>query len=389
MTEAVIHIGFCKTGTSSLQAALSSDVLNGTPYEYCAIRRDGSVLCGQALAQRARKNTTGYVTSNGLLDCIDHDLVRTSLAAIRERGKIPILSQECWSYLGNVFRERSLLERWGISNAHLIAYVRPQVEFLNSGWWQWWAWSGMFRQPADIVGKFGVGFMLWATYLKPWLSIVKRPSVRLHGQDTIGDFFSVLGLDNPIVNAPRKNTGISRELVQLYKAVPELRTEHGEKTHSVLDAVFNGGHGAILDSVLSPLLNGGSTPWLVSPDLARRVVDQCREDNIELRAYLSPNQQDQMTEDQHWWSAECYGEAKDVELLKLSDAITILSKIVPEWVTLRRKILALEITHEERIEKAAERLVAIARRTERSVKIGVILLGMVLAVAIAILLKMF
>jgi hypothetical protein len=41
------------------------------------------------------------------------------------------------------------------------------------------------------------------------------------------------------------------------------------------------------------------------------------------------------------------------------------------------------------MEKAAERLVAIARRTERAVKTGVILLGGILVVVIAILLRMF
>ena len=54
-------------------------------------------------------------------------------------------------------------------------------------------------------------------------------------EDTIGDFFSLLGMDNPIVNSLRENTGMSRELVQLYEAVPGLRTEHREETHSILD----------------------------------------------------------------------------------------------------------------------------------------------------------
>lgn len=44
--------------------------------------------------------------------------------------------------------------------------------------------------------------------------------------------------------------------------------------------------------------------------------------------------------------------------------------------------------HELRMEKAAERLVAIGRRTERAVKIGVVLLGAVLVVVIAMLIRM-
>jgi hypothetical protein len=344
MTEAVIHIGFDKTGTSSLQTALSSDVLDGTQYEYCAIKSNGSPIYGQALSKRARRAVMGYVASTHRLDCIDHNLVRTGIATIRDRGKIPILSQEAWSCLGDVFKDRALLERWGISGAHIIAYVRPQVEFLNSGWWQWWAWSGSFETPADIIQQLGVSLLLWTTRLKPWASIgaVERLSVRLHGQDTIEDFFSLIGLRNLVFDVPRKNTGMSRELIQIYKAIPGLRTEHG----------------AELDSVLGPVLNGGSTPWVVSPNLARRVLDQCREDNIELRTYLSRDQQDQMAENKRWWSAECYGEAEDVEPLKLCDAIAILSKIVPEWVTLRRETLACEFALEDakaRLEHAKAR----------------------------------
>jgi len=44
--------------------------------------------------------------------------------------------------------------------------------------------------------------------------------------------------------------------------------------------------------------------------------------------------------------------------------------------------------HDQRMEKAAERLVSIARRTERRVKVVVIFLGALLVVAIAILVKM-
>ena len=44
--------------------------------------------------------------------------------------------------------------------------------------------------------------------------------------------------------------------------------------------------------------------------------------------------------------------------------------------------------HELRMEKAAERLVAIGRRTEKTVRIGVILLGAVLVVVMAVLIRM-
>ncbi|TPK22360.1 hypothetical protein FJ872_07060 [Mesorhizobium sp. B2-5-9] len=56
MANVVFHIGFGKTGSSSLQAYLSrtaGDRLGDSSFVYCAIDRDGEVLSGEELSRRA------------------------------------------------------------------------------------------------------------------------------------------------------------------------------------------------------------------------------------------------------------------------------------------------------------------------------------------------
>jgi hypothetical protein len=325
MNRVVIHIGFGKTGTSSLQSFLSSDSLGETAFEYCAIETTGEVLCSSKVAKRASKLAFGYVASTHDLSSVDARKVRSGLNAIHARGRIPILSHEHWSSIGHVFAERKLLEEWGIEDAHVIAYVRPQVEYLNSGWWQWWAWSGRFQSPTEVVEKMGLNFMLWHRALKSWssLSRVARLSVRLHGGDTIGDFLSVLGIENVATGGIRKNVAMSQMLIQLYRALPGLRTVHGSE----------------IDSLIGPYLKEGKPPWVVSSDLARKVIQQCREDNLALRTYLSSDQQREMAENSRWWSHDSYQEAEEVPELTRDDAINILSKITPVLIDRERRYL--------------------------------------------------
>jgi hypothetical protein len=152
---------------------------------------------------------------------------------------------------------------------------------------------------------------------------VEGLSIRLHGRDTTKDFLRLLGMSSPILDLPRKHPGMSRDLIRLYLAIPGLRTPDSSK----------------FDILLSPLLNESPTPWAISPDTAKQVVNLCRDANIELLTYLSHDERHQMMEDRRWWSAESYDVAEeDVEPLKLCDAISILSKM-PQFASLLRETL--------------------------------------------------
>ena len=83
--------------------------------------------------------------------------------------------------------------------ARVVAYVRPQIEWFNSAWWQWWTWRDEFDTPADLLrqwrGGWRPGFMRWRTQLAPWLvnPSVDGLTVRLYRRDTLPDFLELLG----------------------------------------------------------------------------------------------------------------------------------------------------------------------------------------------------
>jgi hypothetical protein len=312
MVDTIMHIGFGKTGTSSLQSFLSTGGLADTQYEYCAIDPDGEVLVGSTLRARTARSEFGYTASAHYLGRIDHQRVRVGLAAIRDRGKIPILSQEYWSAIGDTFKTQSLLTQWGVSNAFVIAYVRPQVEYINSGWWQWWRWNGKFDNPSDIVVENACKKMLWAKELMPWSAIAGRLSVRLHCEDTVGDFASLLELEIDASEVRRKNPGMCLELIQLYHSLPGLRTEHGS------DA----------DSFLSSLMRSSKTPWVIPRRMAEETIECCRSDNLALIDLLSEGQRLQMRNNIRWWSAEAYPEVEEVLPMPPTELTGVFSKVL-------------------------------------------------------------
>jgi hypothetical protein len=89
---------------------------------------------------------------------------------------------------------------------------------------------------------------------------------------------------------------MSLELIQLYEAVPGLRTEHGSTP----------------DNFLSSLMKASKTPWVIPHSLAEEITELCRADNLELAKLLSREQTSQMMEDARWWSANAYGEMDEI-----------------------------------------------------------------------------
>jgi hypothetical protein len=102
MVDAVVHIGFGKTGTSSLQRYLSSyaaNGLHGTELCYAAWCLDGSFIFGDELTRQAAASPHKYVVSADVLPSSLQGLAE-GLARMKDAGRIPILSQENWSREG-------------------------------------------------------------------------------------------------------------------------------------------------------------------------------------------------------------------------------------------------------------------------------------------------
>lgn len=295
----ILHIGFGKTGTSALQGYLSRHPVVDAPqrHRYVAIH-GGRVLHGDEMAEAAAAAPAGYVASiPHLWERDDLEDVVGRLAAAVPADCRPILSQEGWGRRGGACREADGLRRLGL-RAQVVAWVRPQIEWFNSAWWQVWAWRGDLESPADLLRQWRdgwrPGFMRWRTMLDAWAAnpAVDGVTARLYRRDTIADFFALLGAPPP---APDAAAVVNRSLapvhIRLLRCAPGLRRQHTPQ----------------IDWRLQKLLPSPEpSPWMLTPDDMQRIVDGCRADNERLAALLAPEQAEEMRRDPRWWSPEPY-----------------------------------------------------------------------------------
>lgn len=319
MTNLVLHVGFGKTGSSSIQHHLTwhgSDRIKDTQYVYCVVDANGNVSHGEALRSIARKTGVDYAASAQDFPSSPKQIeaLKASIARYHERGLIPVLSQEAWGQDAHLFKEP--LRQLGM-DVRVIAYVRPQVEFLNAGWWQWWFHMRQFESPQALIDDWTIDFLGWIDYVSRWRNIpeISQLDVRCHGRDSVNDLLSLLG--SAPVDAARVNTSLGPLAIKLYRRFPGLR----------------GVHDAQVDAKYGPMLaNGKKAPWVVPMPLCSRIIEYTRPGNLRLAQTMSDAQRELMLNNPRWWSAEAYAREKlatpaDLNM-SFSDAITIAHRVL-------------------------------------------------------------
>jgi hypothetical protein len=304
LTKVYWHIGFGKTGSSALQSSLSLDgrsVKNqlGENLLYCSIQSDGRILSGRRLMKLAANSPQQYIASDPeIADRNITENLRRSLKKIFNAGYTPVFSQEDWGRRGYDFIGKQFFEKLGCA-PHVIVYVRPQVSWFNSGWWQWFAWVDQFSTPHEVVSAWGgYDFMRWAAQIEPWRQLAGNSniSVRLHSQDVLADFLSVLKVTKEWGRAGvRANVSLSPTVLKLFKKFPDLRRVDRPDVDFILSGV---------------LKFEGCPPWVIDPDFARQIVEETRLDNLRLLELLDAESRGLMQNDLGWWDAEYYRNRK-------------------------------------------------------------------------------
>ncbi len=294
MTNILLHIGAGKCGSSALQAALTANpilpLLAGGFRTYTCIGNDGRVIAGRNIVPN---RIFGYRTSVNARELGGRpDSVFTNARAALEQVEQPIMSNEgllCGHVDGRVF-----LDRLGLP-VDVVAYVRPQVEYFNSAWWQWGAWSDAAHDPWTVQR---IKRSQYHTYLSEWAAIpqVRSVTVRLLPTDVVTDFLTTFGVDTADLPPPvRTNSSLPSAVLRLLQRNKYLYFRYPGQLDFVLPRLV------ALDRL-------AKAPWVVDQTLARRIVNRTRDGNLKLLEMLDPDSAAIMRADPRWWDAAVYAD---------------------------------------------------------------------------------
>jgi hypothetical protein len=286
-----------KCGSSALQTYFSSSEFQtrlGDRVGYACIYNDGKVLHGRELIEASTRSPHGYLSSHNaeLVTKLDRPLAARIRSQLRDLGKdysTLLLSSESWGPNPQVFDDGCIFADPNF-DVSVVTFVRPQVEWMNSAWWQWGAWTkalpprwiNMNRRKAE-----------WAALIaqwrdKPWVNEV---TTCLLSNDVVGQIQGYFGVDHTSFDIV--NQGMPEILLRLFQHHRELRP---------------GPHDSSIEFALRRHLDlpAEPTPWVIGPKMVQALLAHYQADNERLADYLSAEDAAAMRDDPRWWSAEPY-----------------------------------------------------------------------------------
>jgi hypothetical protein len=253
------------------------------------------VYAGRELRSKAQRSQIGYVNSAPFIESgpaapiLDHayPLLKQRL----DRGISPILSSEGWLYKSEHFRQQGLFEKLG-GNVHIILFVRPQVDWLNSAWWQWNVWNGALLDTYLLKSAPNTD---WGKAINDWQNTpgVGKVSVGLVAGDVSHQFYELIGA--PRAKTAKINSGIPHGMLHFLIRNREFRkNRHDSGTEFVLERHLTG--------------TRNSTPWAFSQQQVERILERNKPQMDALLECLEPHQRALVQSDPRWWDKSAYAD---------------------------------------------------------------------------------
>ena len=296
----IFHVGMPKCGSSALQVFLSSYRLihNQNEYLYVAINSDGEILYGEKLFRIASNSSFRYITSSpaDVINKLSQEAIQRATKELIYLGKkydALILSNEGWGQSPEAFSKIALFSNSSF-NISVLAFLRPQIEWFNSAWWQWGTWSSVgFDRWIEANKSSANWFALKQKWEEiPWVNLV---TFRITEYDNVEGFLRYYSLSIKGKNdvKTRVNESLPEILLKLFKRNPKLRP---------------GPHDSAIDFILRRALKLSSapTPWVINQPWIQTLLEFYKEDNLKLCSVLDKNQRELMLNDPSWWSAGHY-----------------------------------------------------------------------------------
>lgn len=297
----ILHVGASKCGSTSLQTALCRrpefTARDGRRFAYVAIDRYGALLSGPALLRRAE---TSFLVSTASPNATSAKAVDSLLApaipaleAMIAEGTTPILSCEGWGRNAEAFAESGFVTRLG-GGAQVALFVRPPVDWMNSAWWQWGAWTPL---TLDKYIDRQLPQLRWPQLAKGWSAVpgVARVDLGLATSDIAPRFFDLIGADTPpMVQA---NAGVPPAFLLFMMRNRKYRPDpHSPQTEFVVARHLPPGR--------------HPTPWVLGDAQVARIMAALGKVPAKLRKRLPPADQAEMDGDPRWTQAEAYADRR-------------------------------------------------------------------------------
>lgn len=295
--DLILHIGAPKCGSSSLQSALSRTPnfqgRAGESYCYACLKPTGGLLQGKALTRRAMASPYMYAASPNVHTEVlaQANLARNAdaIAALRATGKTVILSSEGWITRTSQFEATDFIRKAG-GNAHVVVYLRPSLDWLNSAWWQWGVWG---KRDVARFSTVNTSAVRWPARLQAWEQSpgVSRLTVRLASSDTVANFYELLNADVPQMK--NANSGVPPAFLHFLLRNRAYRPNaHDASTEFVV--------GRNIAAQRVP------APWAIPESVAVDTAKKLRNVPKKLMPFLETPERKLVEDDPRWWSADAY-----------------------------------------------------------------------------------